>query len=108
VLATDPNAKVGSGYGSNLELDSGNGLYHSKSQTVGIGLVLPPNTCHVNYTPFALIRYLILDRIVTLSIFKLSSLPTLSPFAFIFPIRPIDVGLLLKTCEYCVYFVVIT
>ena len=71
MLATGPNARFGSGSGSNPEPDRWNGFYHTKTRTVVIGPVLPRKTCHYNYTTFSPIRYLSSDCIVTWSALRL-------------------------------------
>ena len=73
VLATVPNRRVGSGSGSDPELNRCNGSYHTKTRTVAIGPVLPPKTRHYKSTIFAPIKYLSSDRIVTWSVGKLCS-----------------------------------
>ena len=65
MLAKVPNARVGSGSGSDPEPNRCNGSYHTKTRTVAIGPVLPPKTRHFNITTLAPIKYLSWDRIMT-------------------------------------------
>jgi len=73
VLATVPNPRVGSGSSSDPELKRCNGSCHTKTRTVGIGPVLPPNTRHYKSTIFAPIKYLSSDRITIWSVCRLCS-----------------------------------
>jgi len=71
VLATVPSSRDGSGSGSDPEPNRCNGSYHTKTQTVAIGPVLPPTIRHFNFTSLAPIQYLSSDCIMTRSICKL-------------------------------------
>ena len=71
VLATVPNCWVGSRSSSDPEPNCCYGSYETKTRTVAIGPVPPPNTRHSNITSLAPIKYMSSDRIVTWSIRKL-------------------------------------
>jgi len=73
VLATGPNSRVGSGFGSTRNRTVATGHTTRKTRTVGNGAVLPPKTRHFKCTIFAPIKYLSSDRIMTWSVRKLSS-----------------------------------
>ena len=73
VLATGPNSRVGSGFGSTRKRTVATCLTTRKTQTVGNGAVLPPKTRHFKSTIFTAIRYLSSDCIMTWSVCKLSS-----------------------------------
>jgi len=68
-----PKLQVGSGSGSDPELNWWNRSYYTKTRTVAIGPGLPLKSQHFNITSVAQIKYLSSDRIVTWSIRKLSS-----------------------------------
>jgi hypothetical protein len=65
VLVTGPNSRFHSGYRSNPELDHCTWFCHTKTWTIAIGSVLPPETRHFNLTTFAPIKYQNPDRIMT-------------------------------------------
>ena len=73
VLATGPNSRVGSGFGSTQNRTFATGLTTRKSRTVGNMAVLPPKTRHFKSTIFTPIKYLSSDHIMTWSVRKLSS-----------------------------------
>jgi hypothetical protein len=54
--------------GSNSEPNGCNRFYHKRTQTMGIGPVLPPVTGHFNIASLSGIKYLCSDRITTRSI----------------------------------------
>ena len=76
VLATGPNSRVGSGFGSTRNWTVATGLTIQKTRTVGNGAGLPPKTQHLKSTIFAPSKYLSSDRIMTWSVRKL---PSFSP-----------------------------
>ena len=65
VLATGPNSRVGSGFGSTRNRTVATGLTTRKTRTVGNGAVLPPTTRHLKSTIFAPLKYLSSDHIMT-------------------------------------------
>jgi len=65
VLATGPNSRVGSGFGSTRNRTVATGLTTRKTWTVGNGAVLPPKTRHFKSTMFAPMKYLSSDRSMT-------------------------------------------
>ena len=71
MLATVPTHEYGSRLGLEPEPNRCNGSYHTKTQTVAIGPVIPPTTWHFNITTLAPIKYLSSDRITTWSIRRL-------------------------------------
>jgi hypothetical protein len=73
VLATVQTRQHSSRLGLESELNYCNGLYHTKTQTIAIGPVLPPKTQHFNIAALAPIQYLSSDRIMTWSVRRLSS-----------------------------------
>jgi len=73
LLATVSTQKNRSRIWLELEPDCRNGFYHTKTQTVPIGPVLPRKTRHLNFTSLAQIEYWSSDHIVTWSMRKLCS-----------------------------------
>ena len=73
VLATGPNSRVGSGYGSTRNRTVATGLTTRKTRTIGHGPVLPPKTRHFKFTILPPIKYLRSDRIMTWSVRRLFS-----------------------------------
>jgi len=74
VLAMVPNSWFSSGSGSNLQPDHCNGLYHTKTRTVAIGLILPLKYPHLNLTALDPIKNLSSDCIVRWSLCRLCSI----------------------------------
>jgi len=84
VLATVPTRQNGTELGLGPEPNRCNGFYHTKTWTVAIGPVLPPNTRHFYFTSLAPMKYLSSDRIVTWSVHRFCSFT--SSFAYRFQI----------------------
>jgi len=73
VLATGPNCRDGSGWGSNQNLTVTTGLTTWITRTVGNGTVLPPKPSHCKFTILAPIKYLSSDHTMTWSVCTLFS-----------------------------------
>jgi hypothetical protein len=86
-----------SGWVLETELNCCNGLYHTKTQTIAIGPVLPPKTWHFNSTQFSISVLTIswLDQYVDCTV-----LPALSPPDFRFVIWPMIIVSLLITHKF--------